>query len=370
MRLKDGPGSWQPLGDRFQYRLRVAGKVRSKVVSSHEDGRLWIKAQRLVKAKLDLGIEVPERGERPTCTFGEVAPLYLKHLREVGSLLNGQPLTQAAYTTASTLTRLALEEGWDGQVVARTTQLDVDRYVAGLRNRGLSPSSIRGRLGRLSQLIRYALRLHWIGKAPVQIKLPPKTVVSPPPAVSEADLDVALGEALGRSRLAVLLAGDAGLRRKEIARLRRCDVTLQAAAPPARPYWGWIKIANLSETERTKSGRERSVPILTRRLYQALRERGADWSTATPILGTSSDTTVRTLVERAGLKCHALRRRFATACIKQGVDPETLRQWMGHALLSTTQAYLRVGAEPSRPVDLEAPCQNDVLERVSSDTQD
>lgn len=372
--LKDGAGSVTHLPDgSLRYRIRISGKVHSKTVKRQSVGMTWIREMRLRKVREEAGVVTERRGSDEQITFRRLAKEYLEHLEQVGSIgRRRKPMTPMTLRHAKCQTRLVVKV-WGPRLVARTTEPDVLKYEAQLRAAGLSTSSIRHRLGRLSQLLQFAVLKGYLAKAPCTISQPALTLRSEPKAASHEELEAWLDEAEtlrlqsgdDRPELIVLLAGDAGLRRGEILRLRCKDVTLApmygsgsatnmetgevTVLPPKTLQYGWLHVAVEGEESRTKSGKGRRVPILTKRLSEALKRRGCRFEgEARVVAGIEHIDSVSTQAARVGAKLHELRRRFATDALERGENIERVRRWMGHADLKTTQRYLRVGDEPTR----------------------
>jgi integrase/recombinase XerD len=334
-------GSWRA-------RLRIAGKPVSKSLPTRAEAVAWLKIQRDRKLRVECGLSDPVIPQMLAVTFGEVVAPYLEHLETVGSLgKRRRPMTPESLRSATTETTKVIG-WWDAFEVAATTQDMLIAYERHLRvNEGLTTSTIRHRLTRVSQLMRFALMRGWIEELPCEVTLPRLTLASTPKIANRADVEMVLPSCGRRLATAILLAMDAGLRRSEIFRLTLADVTVSARASEGKLEYGWIDVRVDSEDERTKSGRGRRVPILTGRLSSALLSAGAHWSADTRVCSFSSVGSMSAYAGCSNIRFHELRRLFATEALERGENIERVRQWMGHAELTTTQKYLRVGIEPS-----------------------
>jgi integrase/recombinase XerD len=150
-----------------------------------------------------------------------------------------------------------------------------------------------------------------------------------------------------RDRAILALLYGTGIRASECASLRVSDVDLEGTT---------VTVAG-------KGGHQRSVP-LNERVVAALeiyaRVRGAGLPTA-PFFRSRRGRAmsrgavyerVRTLAARAGIRKtmspHRLRHTFATHLVKAGVGLVTIRDLLGHRLITSTQIYLHVTAHDLR----------------------
>lgn len=231
---------------------------------------------------------------------------------------------------------------WGPRRLVDTTPPTVTAYVTACRAAGLSTSSIRHRLDRLAQIHTYAVReAGWLAAVPCAVRRP-----APDGRARDAATDAefaALLAAAGNDdeRLALLLAGDAGLRRAELWALPARDVDLE----PDGAALGWI------HAERTKS-HPRDVPVLTARLRDALDAaapcadgRLLHWSSPAGM-----DTALRALGVRAGLgsvvRLHALRHRWITRLRERGTATVLVQAWAGHRASATTDGYTHARLAP------------------------
>lgn len=241
----------------------------------------------------------------------------------------------------------AIVEHFGARRVAAIREADVTAWVADMRRAGLSTNSIRHRLDRLAQLFKLAVSEGWIPRAPFTIKRPKLVLKSERDVISEPDFAKLLEAAQGdpRAVAALLLAGDAGLRRAEIARLDGSEIDFER---------GLIHVAVRSESDRTKSGKGRRVPILTARLRAALA--ALDPQPGRPVLinVTHPDSLTGLLNptwKRAGLgdysHLHRLRHRFVTRLLDAGEPAISVQRWVGHSDLKTTLGYAHPSEVPT-----------------------
>lgn len=150
-----------------------------------------------------------------------------------------------------------------------------------------------------------------------------------------------------RERVMALLAGEAGLRRAEIA-VVHCDDLIEDLD-------GWCLIVH------GKGGRQRIVP-LTDRLAGAMRDfcrRGYVFPGETD--GHLSPYWVGMLLSKMmppGWTAHKLRHRFATRGYAGTKDLRAVQEALGHASVATTQRYTAVTARDVRRVSDAAGSRN------------
>lgn len=182
------------------------------------------------------------------------------------------------------------------------------------------------------------------------IKAPPKKlpVVLSPEEVEQLLATPRTDTILGlRDRAILALLYGTGIRASECASLRQGDVDLEA----------------MTVTVTGKGGHERTVP-LNDRVAQALevyaRARGAALPTAAFFRSRRGRSMsryavyerVRSIAIRARLRKnvspHRLRHTFASHLVRAGVGLVTIRDLLGHRLITSTQIYLHVTAHDLR----------------------
>lgn len=181
--------------------------------------------------------------------------------------------------------------------------------------------------------------------SPILKRMGPKQVSKPIPGVSPEVLKKLLATCdrslLGRRDRALLLfLFDTGLRRQEMVDINLEDLNLDS---------GEVRVRH------GKGDRERSVYIgatTTRELLRYLRERGTGpvraplWLTrdGSRITPAGLRQVLRRRAQAAGVaevpSPHDFRRGFALQCLRNEMDPFTLRRLMGHTTLKVLQVYL------------------------------
>lgn len=264
----------------------------------------------------------PLAGFAPDATYSEVLDKLLDSYAAAGHTAR----TLRSYE--SDLRRV--RRFWQDRQIARTRRGDIEEFVRSMRAEGLSASTIRHALDRLSQAHQWALDNELIDSLPCPVPRPSLRESLPGPATPEDALAQMLAGPDGPGKVAVLLAADAGLRRSEILALRDGDVDLDA---------GTIRVLG-------KGGRVRVVPILTDRLTIALRPYTGR---SGPLLGCRSrevlDRVTRPVWRMAypgrNPRFHELRRRFATVALGAGATADEVRRALGHGSLTVTDRYNR-----------------------------
>lgn len=151
-----------------------------------------------------------------------------------------------------------------------------------------------------------------------------------PRPAEEAQVAEGLQAVDADTRLMVALAAKAGLRRAEIAGLRREDVVRDGLLV------------------RGKGSRERWVPVDPGTL-QLLQARAPGWVFPGRFAGHVHPATVQRRVREAtGFAPHALRRRFATRVYESGEDLLALQHLLGHASPATTELYVSLSRDRLR----------------------
>jgi integrase/recombinase XerD len=240
---------------------------------------------------------------------------------------------------------------WLGRDIADAQREEIERYLADLRARGLSGSTLARRLAALRAFYRHELllgeRLDNPGAeipSPRRIRRLPRTL-----SASEAErlIEAAAGttpRALRDSALVELLYG-AGLRVSEAVGLDRGSVDLDERL---------VRCTG-------KGGKERVVPV-GRRAADAIRRyvsRGRPYldrrhrpelflnAKGGPLTRAGVFFILRGLAEKAGLEPdrvhpHLLRHSFATHLLEGGADLRSVQEMLGHANLTTTELYTHV----------------------------
>lgn len=208
--------------------------------------------------------------------------------------------------------------------------LTFDRLVEWLASRRWAPNTRRSYRSSLRAFYSWAQSTGRTDRSPAHL-LPPVRVPRPKPRPTpEAAYRHALAVADARTRRAILLAGQCGLRRGEIARVRPEDVEDDA-------HGYLLRVVG-------KGGHVRLVP-LTDELAEELRSIDATWAFPSSRGGHLTPHHLGKLVSRClpgKLTTHTLRHRAATVAYAATHDLRAVQELLGHAKPETTAIYTQV----------------------------
>lgn len=145
-----------------------------------------------------------------------------------------------------------------------------------------------------------------------------------------------------RERLMILLAGQAGLRRGEVAQVHTRDVVMDGG--------GWSIYVH------GKGAKERTVPLVDAVAREILRH-PPGFIFPGQIDGHLSPLWVGKLISDLlpdGWSMHSLRHRFATRAYSVDHDLLIVQKLLGHASLNTTRAYVQIDHDRMRTTVLAA----------------
>ena len=253
------------------------------------------------------------------------------------------------------------ERGADWRAPDRST---IRAYLAALADRGLSPSSVAGRLAAIRSLYRHAVRHGRIELDPLAGVRAPRRPSRLPRVLSVDDAErlvtapsrgAVRDEALGRRDAAMLeLLYATGMRISELASLTldRVDVgrrrlrvvgkgtkerELVFGAPAAAALRHYLEVARPVLAARGDAG----SAVFLNASGSPLSARGARlvierWAR---IIGAPTRTSP-----------HMLRHSFATHLLEGGADLRVVQELLGHANLQTTQVYTHLSDAALRTV--------------------
>lgn len=220
-------------------------------------------------------------------------------------------------------TRLSYVRRWARQHHPDSTRSEL---VAWLANDAWAPATRKSAQSSLRGFYGWMVTAGHLEHSPAATLDPVRVPKRLPRPASEDQVKTGLESAKPDRALMVRLAATLGLRRAEIARLRRDDVT----------PWG-LHV-------RGKGGKDRVVP-LPPALREELEVRQPGWLFPGRFTGHIHPSTVQVWIrESSGISPHPHRHRFATRAYAGTQDVFAVQQVLGHESAETTQIYVKVAA--------------------------
>jgi integrase/recombinase XerD len=237
-----------------------------------------------------------------------------------------------------------------------TIPVDVlDEYAIALRDRGLSPATVRRRLAAVRAFLKHRAREGGRPDAGRTVPLPRLGRRLPEPLTpAEAEAVVTRPDASPRGlrdRAMLELLYGAGLRVSELVTLRVSDVDLEEGVVRCRGKGAKQRVVPMGRgaTDAIRMYMQRGRPYLGRMqrgdiLFLNHRGQGITRQAVFQL--------VRDHARTAGIKKtvtpHTMRHSFATHLIEGGCDLRSVQEMLGHATIETTQVYTHVSAEHVR----------------------
>lgn len=244
--------------------------------------------------------------------------------------------------------------------------VQTEHLTAWLAMRDWKPNMRRTNRASLRSFYRWAVEADVVEHNPARL-LPP--VHSPrllPRPISDQDLREALLQACPRTALMLSLAAFAGLRRAEIAAVRRSDLS-------RGPDGFDLRVQGKGEVVRVVPVAD-SLALRILAVFDDPQRPPSPWLfprqvargqlAPTQTSGHLSPGHVGMLTNRvlpAGWSVHKLRHRYATQAYRGHGDLVAVAQLLGHARLETTQVYVQVVASSARRSAMAAAELDDVF---------
>ena len=244
---------------------------------------------------------------------------------------------------------------WGDRRPEEITSVVVEEFQEQALRAGLSPRTINQQLGHVLSALKWAHERGLVANEPpkhqrLKVDGRPSRKYLTPSEVAKL-LATVREPRWQRLEIVVRLALYAGLRQQEIVWLTWEDVDLEG---------GWLHVRSKRGWSPKSSSSERSIPIADDLagtlanasrvcdLWVAPQSPGTQW--CRPHLGDET----RKLFRAAGVDdggrhtLHRLRGTFATTVLRGGGDLESLREVLGHSVLSVTAGYLAATSESKR----------------------
>jgi len=308
----------------------------------------------------------PEIDEEPAPTLADFAPRWMK---EYAKANGNKPSTLAA---KGTILKLHLVPVLGRLRLDQIGEVDVQRLKLHLA--GMSEKTRACVLSQLATMLRTAERWEEIIKAP-HIALP-RIPVAPMEFYDFPEWERLIAGAAHAGPMvlaAMLLGGEAGLRRGELVALEQADV---GPAAINVQHNEWEGIAGT-----TKGGKFRRVPMTDRlretiSVVRHLRGKRLLWQANGRRVGIATlQSWMETACRRAGLpesrNLHKLRHTFCSHLAMNGVPAKVIQELAGHADLKTTMRYMHLarGSAEAAIASLGRPRRAESGEQAGSKSQ-
>jgi integrase/recombinase XerD len=234
----------------------------------------------------------------------------------------------------------------------RLDRRDLEAFVDGLMNEGLSPRSVARTVAAVRGFYRFAALAQHLATNPADDLHAPRAWPALPKflSVDEVDRlikqpDVSTPRGL-RDRALIEVLYATGLRVSELIHLRASDLNVEA---------GYLSTTGKGNKQRIVPIGDQAVEWLSRYIREGrpalMRQRTSPWLFVNAKQGGSLSRVgfwkiLKGYGRAAGLSRtlspHVLRHSFATHLLEHGADLRSIQMMLGHADLSTTQIYTHV----------------------------
>ena len=229
---------------------------------------------------------------------------------------------------------------------------DLEGFVDGLMNEGLSPRSVARTVAAVRGFYRFAVLTQHLGANPADDLQAPRAWPALPKFLGVEEVERLIRQPdtttprglRDRALIEVLYA--TGLRVSELIHLRASDLNLEA---------GYLSTTGKGNKQRIVPVGDQAVEWLTKYIREGrpalMRKRTSPWLFVNARQGGSLSRVgfwkiLKGYGRKAGLpralSPHVLRHSFATHLLEHGADLRSIQMMLGHADLSTTQIYTHV----------------------------
>lgn len=229
---------------------------------------------------------------------------------------------------------------------------DLERFVDGLMNEGLSPRSVARTVAAVRGFYRFAALTQHLASNPADDLQAPRAWPALPKFLGVEEVerlikqpDVSTPRGL-RDRALIEVLYATGLRVSELIRLRASDLNLEA---------GYLSTTGKGNKQRIVPVGDQAAEWLTKYIREGrpalVGKRASPWLFVNAKQGGSLSRVgfwkiLKGYGQKAGLSRtlspHVLRHSFATHLLEHGADLRSIQMMLGHADLSTTQIYTHV----------------------------
>ena len=242
-----------------------------------------------------------------------------------------------------------------GREVGKLTGKDLQTFIEG-RRKTVRDKSINKDLATLRGMLNYSVEAGIVERLPVKVRLLPVPKRRIKRILTKQEIARVLEHAKGRIYGILRVACETGFRTDEILHLRWADVHWQE---------GMLAVTAKDGIWSPKNHQERSVFVSPGFLDWLAQYRSTvtfagdrDWifstRNRTPITLYNACRAVRKVFEAAGVyekgtpTIHLIRHTVASTLLANGVDLETVRQWLGHSDIAVTSVYLHSSQEQQK----------------------
>jgi integrase/recombinase XerD len=229
---------------------------------------------------------------------------------------------------------------------------DLERFVDGLMNEGLSPRSVARTVAAVRGFYRFAVLAQHLQTNPADDLQAPRAWPALPKFLGVEEVerlmtqpDIATPRGL-RDRALIEVLYATGLRVSELIHLRASDLNLEA---------GYLSTTGKGSKQRIVPVGDQATHWLTKYIREGrpalMGKRTSPWLFVNAKKGGSLSRVgfwkiLKGYGRKAGLSRtlspHVLRHSFATHLLEHGADLRSIQMMLGHADLSTTQIYTHV----------------------------